>query len=282
MGKGSASYRSRKGRGGRHRKVGVPRVGGRISQSKEVRVEIRDREKRESEYAAMAVAVDARRRHYDAPESTVKDQRWSTAIGRLFLSAEISEEQYEAAQMLLQVRIRYMKAIGAPGQPGNVSEPMQPCVECGAKVLCDPCAAESKDRKKARWDAAAAVLAGLEAEIHSALPRMAIDNVVLRDIEMNHLNPWLRIALNRLAVHFAGIKVRSPRRAPKGSVAFDEGAPITEAEEATMMTPSEFLAELEAAMEKIRAAKRARQEPEAKPDRFLRSFATFGEESGSP
>jgi hypothetical protein len=280
MGKGSATHRSRKGRG-RPRKQGVRRApSGRISQAKDVQAEIKSREKSESEKDAMAVAVDARRRHYDAPDSTVKDQRWSTAIGRLFLSKEISEEQYEAAQMLLQARIRYMKAIGAPGQPRNVAEPMQPCVECGAKVLCEPCAAESKDRKIARWDDVSSVLIGLEAEIHSALPRMAIDNVVFRDIEMNHLNPWLRIALNRFAVHFAGIKVKRPaRRPPKpASVAFDEGMPATEAEESTMMTPSEFLAELEAAMEKIRAAKRARQDSGAKPERFLRSFATFGEE----
>lgn len=285
MGKGSGVYRrNRKGRGGRRRKAGVPRVGDRISQSKEVRTEIRDREKRESETDAMAVAIDARQRHYDAPDETVKDQRWSTAIGRLFLSKEISEEQYEAAQTLLQVRIRYMKAIGAPGQPGNVAEPMQPCVECGAKVLCDPCAGESADRKKARWDDALSVLAGIEVEIHSALPRQAIDNIVLRDIEMKHLVPWLRIALNRFAVHFAGVEVKKKptRRAPKPSVAFDEATTTTEAEESTMQTPAEFVAELEAAMEKLRASKRARPEPDAGPDRHLRSFATFGEGSGSP
>lgn len=279
MGKGSAIHRSRKGRGGRNRKIGVPRTpSGKISRATGVQSAIRGREKRESETDAMEVAIKARQRHYDAPDDTVKDQRWSTAIGRLFLLKEIDEAQYEAAQMLLQARIRYMKSIGAPGQPGNVSEPMQPCVECGAKVLCDPCAAESADRKKARWDDALAVLAGLEAEIFSGLPRQAIDNIVLRDIEMKQLVPWLRIALNRFAVHFAGIKVRRARRSTKPPHAFDGAEAPTMADEAAMMTPSEFIAELEAAMEKLRAAKRSRPETEAKSGRFLRSFATFGED----
>lgn len=241
---GKRSAKNRHDHRGRPRKPGVPRTrSGRISEAKGVKEEIGKREKAESEQSAMGPALDARKRHHGAPEETIKDQRWSTAIGRLFLSTEISEEQYDASQTYLAVRMRYMRAIDTPGMPANVGEPMQPCAECGSEVLCDPCAAESKERKIHRYEAMMAVLDDLEKVIITSYPKLAIEMILIQDRDRPDLVTWLLIALSALAKHFAGKKAKASRGR------FSHRRPASTAT--------------------------------GQSDRHLRSFATFGEDAAA-
>jgi hypothetical protein len=212
MGKGS---RARRAQGaGRKRKAGIPRTpSGKLTESKAVRREIAQQQSDQNERAAMHTALDARRRKFGANEDTARDQRWSTVVGRLRMKDEIDEAQYQAALAYAGIHGRYLKSIEAPGQPSNANEPA-PCDVCGSYVPCDECAADSANHRSSQRARVQEIVDALCDKVNSRLPALALDNIVLRDIEMPRLHPYLFMALNALAQHFR-MKQAAVRRAKR-------------------------------------------------------------------
>lgn len=200
MGKGSRAHRAKGA--GRKRKHGIPRTpSGALTRSKPVRREITRQQGDQNERAAMQTAIEARQRKYGADEATAKDQRWATVVGRLRMRDVVDEDQYQAALAYAGIHGRYLKSIDAPGQPANASEP-SPCGVCGSYTPCDECAADSAGHRNAQRSRAATVVDTLCEQVGTRLPAMALDNVVIRDIEMPRLTPYLLLALTALAKHF--------------------------------------------------------------------------------
>lgn len=192
---------------GRKKNPSLPRTeSGRPSRSRTARAE-----------EARAVAVAARARHQPGfPPELYADPRMGDILGRLSIAWDldkaagvpferrtgISREQYEAGQMYTAVRLRYLRAMQAPGLPResySEEEPRQPCDECGSDRACDECA------KRARLAATA--------EFHGAVAALMVWPGVYRGIvhELcinNSFDPEdivdLRKGLNLLIQHFSG------------------------------------------------------------------------------
>lgn len=68
----------------------------------------------ETQAEILATVVDARRRHYRVTAAQARDQRLSSALGRLAFTGTISQQQYEAGQRFGEVYHRHHVLTGLP------------------------------------------------------------------------------------------------------------------------------------------------------------------------
>lgn len=143
-----------------------------------------------------------RMRLFGLTEKDARDQKASTFVGRLQLTKAISQAQYDAAQQWLQVREQYQRAIKSPdalrssGGGGDSGESPNYASWCRQSIK--------------RYDAAQKAVM-TEQMLFANRGRNLIaglDYVVSRNEIHWHLVGDCRLALNALAHHFGGRKVK--------------------------------------------------------------------------
>jgi hypothetical protein len=179
-------------KGGRPRMNGPREPNGRL-----------DRKWRETESAreARQTVTEARQRVYGLSEGDARKEEAMTVLGRLSLTGEVSNEQLDAAKRWQEIRNRYRLAMGiAPdyAEPGPETE--------GSGLMLD----EWVHRVRAQYRLMCEELDQLCIELRSPAPKAALDVIVVRDVEMPELVGALRLALNSLARHFSGQKMKLP------------------------------------------------------------------------
>lgn len=160
--------------------------------------------RQELEKDAMSVAIDARRRHFGVSAKQAKDERLSTALGRLALRELISESQYQAGVAFGPLYRDHHATVGLPSpSPRSVAgllinegffgaSPSEPVLEVIEKL-------------KRRFGAATNVLDACDLEHRMSAgrrPTLLIYRVICSDEDAMH---WpeedvgnLRVALNAL------------------------------------------------------------------------------------
>lgn len=185
------------GRRGPKRREGRREPSGRLSRANiEERVrDALDRDERET----IAVGIEARVRLFGVPVSHSRDQKAGSFVGRLCLSGELSQAQYDAAQVWLEDRANYLWSIGdiSPKLPGAVNlntirgKPTGgenvPAVRRARKRYEEACEAIQKEQDALR----------LSGHLFGAL-----NYAVERDLALFHMIPDVRLALNALARHY--------------------------------------------------------------------------------
>ena len=68
----------------------------------------------ETQAQILATVVDARQRHYRVTAAQARDQRLSSALGRLAFSGAVTQQQYEAGQRFGEVYHRHHVVTGIP------------------------------------------------------------------------------------------------------------------------------------------------------------------------
>lgn len=190
-------------KGGRPRLEGPREPNGRL-----------DRTWREKDTAKSAVqtVTKARQRRWGLSEVDARKEEAMTVLGRLKLAHDasgdraigIDRDQYQAAEEWQKIRQCYQRA------KGFVPDYVEPRSEEGATGKpYEDWVAEAISR----YDAMAEVLTELCVSLRSPAPKAALEVIILRDHEMPELVGALRLALNALAKHFAGEKVRAPAMA---------------------------------------------------------------------
>jgi hypothetical protein len=172
-------------RRGRKRKAGVPRTkSGRISRASEAQAEHRP-------------GIEARMRLFGLSEKDARDQKAATVIGRLCLTREISQGQYDAAMAYLDLYDAYKRAIKAPdglrngtGAGGDVADTDAYAQWCRTTIARHDAAIRAVQRENA-------VLRHRGCNLVAAL-----DYMIRRDQFFAHMLGDCRLALNALAQHF--------------------------------------------------------------------------------
>lgn len=172
----------------RGRKNGVREPNGRLSRKKE-HVEVREWE---TAREARSVALEARQRVFGISEAEASDPFAGTLLGRMHQQGRISTAQIDAAGKYTEVRSAYHRAIDAT--------PWHDEKRIGGEgtKTHEEWAAEVKERHEAMD----AVISEVCREERSTLPRTALENIVVRDVQMPFLDGYLRSVLNRLHQHF--------------------------------------------------------------------------------
>ena len=81
--------------------------------------------KGETQAQILATVVDARRRHLHVTAAQARDQRLSSALGRLAFTGAITQQQYEAGQRFGSVYYRHQLVTGMPlPRPTSVADVM--------------------------------------------------------------------------------------------------------------------------------------------------------------
>jgi hypothetical protein len=137
-----------------------------------------DRDERET----IAVGVEARQRVFGVAPDECRDQRAGSVVGRLRMRGELSQPQFEAAVKWQEGAERYSWAVGSPTASENVALVRK---FVAAYREADKVVREAQLELKGRGN-----LFG------------ALDAIILRDVELAHLVPDLRCALNALAKHY--------------------------------------------------------------------------------
>ncbi|MFC3704491.1 hypothetical protein ACFOOL_06960 [Devosia honganensis] len=185
-------------------KQGAREANGRLSRKKpdimKRLVGMHDKAERE----AMRPGIEARHRHYGLDPRIGKDQMAGSFVGRLAMSGEITQQQYEAAVRYCEVYQEMQATVGGPKPSGAVNlnatrgMPAPENVERSKKALAD-------------WRAAVAVVQERQNEVRAGGALIAaLDYCVLRDESHTHMVGWMREGLNALARHF---KIGDKRKA---------------------------------------------------------------------
>src|SRR5690606_9267091 len=151
-----------------------------------------------------------RMRMYGLSERDARDQKASTVIGRLCLTKEVSQVQYDAAVEYLRIYDAYKRAIKAPDAlrnssgGGGDSEETEAYATWGKSVI---------DKHQGAVNAVVAensILRNRGCNLVAAL-----DHIVRRDMHFVHMVGDCRLALNALAAHFG--LTASANRPTRGS-----------------------------------------------------------------
>jgi len=159
---------------------------GRISRAKRIRE------------PADNLALKVRARKMGVSVNEARDPRLATYIGRLAIlgieegAGGISDTQYEAALKFLEVRNRYLWAIGSPAAIHEES----------GGVLDDVGYAEATKRDIVRYEAMMEAVS--EAQFFNRSDNLvaALQYLVVDDVALPHMVGTLRVALNLLCHHF--------------------------------------------------------------------------------
>lgn len=187
------------GRRGPRRKPGTREPNGRLS-GKPQNVSARlndalDRDERET----IAVAMEARQRVFGIVLEECRDQRAGSFVGRLRMRGELSQPQYEAAVKWQEGAERYSWAVGSA-----VAKPPK-AIDLN-RVHGSPTASENVALVRkyvADYRVADKAIREAQLELKGRGNLFgALDALVLRDVELVHLVPDLRCALNALARHY--------------------------------------------------------------------------------
>jgi len=132
----------------------------------------------ETQAEIMATVVDARRRHYRVTAAQARDQRLSSALGRLAFTGAISQQQYEAGQKFGSVYYRHQLVTGMPlPRPTSVAGLM---ANAGAFGGCsEPPADDLVDKVRRHYDEALQVLARCDRD-RRAMPGQPPSRLVYR------------------------------------------------------------------------------------------------------
>lgn len=181
---------------GRKRKPGKREPNGKLSRAPaEVAARRKDGLDRE-EQDTIAVAIEARQRVFGLPPTISRDQMAGSAVGRYCLQGIITRTQYDAAMLYLADCEAYSHAIGTPGIPRAVD-----LNRIGGKDNHENIT-KSKTAM-ARYDAMVKAVRAKQTEIGNMGNLFgALDTVIRRDVQLEHLVEDLRIGLNALARHY--------------------------------------------------------------------------------
>lgn len=184
------------GRRGPRRQEGKREAGGRLSR-KPIEKQARDIAKvAADEWDAMNTALMARWRVHHVPMEKLRDQMAGSYIGRLCLTGELTQQQYDAAQAYLADRRDYHMAIDAPKQMGAVD--------------LNAVHGRSHHENIARSQQAVSRFMAAEAAIQNAQNIIglhgnlyaAISLCVVGEVDLHHMVGDVRLALNALARHY--------------------------------------------------------------------------------
>ena len=115
----------------------------------------------ETRREAMATVLEARQRHYGVSAAQARDQRLSSALGRLVFTGAITQEQYEAGQRFGEVYHRHHVVTGMPlPSPSSVSGLMASAGIFGGPG--DPPADDLIEKVRRHYNAALQVLEGCD------------------------------------------------------------------------------------------------------------------------
>ena len=156
------------------------------------------------EWEAMNTALMARWRVHKVPMDKLRDQMAGSYIGRLCLSGELTQQQYDAAQAYLSDRRDYHMAIDAPKQMGAVDlnavhgrnhhENIKRSEQAIVRFL-----GEKRDGSGGATGAirGAQTILGNRGNLYAA-----VDLCVAKDIDLHHMVGDVRLALNALVRHY--------------------------------------------------------------------------------
>ena len=132
----------------------------------------------ETQAEILATVVDARQRHYRVTAAQARDQRLSSALGRLAFAGIISQQQYEAGQRFGSVYYRHQLVTGMPlPRPTSVAGVM---ANAGVFGGCgEPPADDLVDKVRRHYDEALQVLARCDRD-RRAMPGQAPSRLVYR------------------------------------------------------------------------------------------------------
>lgn len=178
------------GKRGPKKRHGKREPNGRLSRTVTARADAMNQEQRDT----MSVAIEARQRVWGLSRDASRDQMAGSAIGRYCLAEKIKLEQYDAAMAYLAEREEYHRYIVPPRPPGAVD----PNATHG-RALTE----ENEARVRhvmASWATTNAAIRDAQLAIRNdGNLRGAIDAVLIRDVQLDHLLGDIRIALNALA-----------------------------------------------------------------------------------
>jgi len=173
---------SKRKKGGRPRKQGVKRYPcGQIHHD-------------EIERAAVHTVIETRMRMYGMTEKQARDPMAGTAIGRLCMGKEISIDQYDVAAKYLAIRSAYLRGIGAPS---DGHDPRPEYAGSGGSHE------DFVRLAKSNYEAAHEVIKSHMFAERSPNGTVALDMIVVRDVDAPHLVGDLRTLLNVLSRHFS-------------------------------------------------------------------------------
>lgn len=143
-----------------------------------------------------------RMRLFGLSEKDARDQKASTFVGRLQLTKAVSQAQYDAAQTWLEIREHYQRAIKSPdalrssGGGGDAGESPSYSAWCQQAIK--------------RYDAAQKAVMNEQLLFANRGRNLVagLDYIVARNETHWHLVGDCRLALNALAHHFSGNKVK--------------------------------------------------------------------------
>ena len=187
---------------GRKRKSGNREPNGKPSRR------IADKQRRHEEITAhmdqveretLSTGLEARARVFkELPGKVLRDQMAGSFVGRLCLSGEITTTQYDAAMSWLEDSRNYtIAACAAVGRPPSAVDLNRTHGLAGAENIGWTQEAMRRYRAARTAIQTAQDEAGLGAHLFGAL-----NYAVERDMSLNHLVGWLRLALNALAKHY--------------------------------------------------------------------------------
>lgn len=157
------------------------------------RIDGLDREQRDT----LSIGIEARQRVLGVKPAHSRDQKAGSAIGRFCLVGHITQAQYDAALLYIESRARNLRAIDAPPQPGAVDLN----AARGRPVGREDPAQLSRWRRDHR-DAERAIQDKQNETRLMGNLFGALDLVLFRDVELDHLLGDLRSALNALVKHY--------------------------------------------------------------------------------
>jgi hypothetical protein len=152
------------------------------------------------ERRTMAPGIDARMRLWDL---SIEDARTADAgsfVGRLRMSGELTPPQYEAAMSWLTDVENYRWAVGGPKQPNAMNL---------NRVIGLPTDGDNFERARRyedRYRDASKAVMNAQIELRGACNLFgALDAILIRDMDLMHLVPDLKLALNALDRHYKAL-----------------------------------------------------------------------------
>jgi len=180
----------------RKRKRGHREPNGRLSRRRE---HVAQRQT-EIEREARSVVIDARMRIFGMTREQAEMSTAGFALGRaldatsrLARGRQITPHQMAAADAYYDDYRLYRRHVLGVHVPGDRMPPMPDSVDSYD---------ETTERAKRRWHAAQEAVERACQEMGTRLPAMALENIVIRDIDMPRLYGDLRVALNHLVRHY--------------------------------------------------------------------------------